>query len=157
MTTNVIGSTNVFEAVRVLGRGRVVSVGSSAEYGDAAGPVGELAESDRLLPRSPYGVSKATQGQLARVYARAHGVEVVHVRPFAIIGPRKRKDAISDFCINVVKIERGELDKLSVGNTAAVRDFVDIRDAISALRLVGEKGTAGDTYNVCNGIGTPLS
>jgi len=157
MTTNVIGSTNVFEAVRAVGRGRVVSVGSSAEYGDAAKPAGELRENDPLLPRSPYGVSKAAQGQLARVYARAHGVEVVHVRPFAIIGPRKRKDAISDFCINVVKLERGEATQFSIGNVSAVRDFVDIRDAVRALRMIGERGTRGEIYNICHGIGMPLS
>ncbi len=158
IATNVLGSLHVFDAVLAHApAARVVSVGSSAEYGDSASATGELRESDPLLPRSPYGISKVAQGQLARVYARAKGLHAVHVRPFAIIGPRKRLDAISDFCINVVRIERGELDKFSIGNVAAVRDFVDIRDAVRALRTVGEHGAVGETYNICHGVGTSLA
>lgn len=157
-TTNVTGSLHVFDAVRAHAKkARVVSVGSSAEYGETAQTTERLRETDALVPKSPYGVSKAAQAQLARIYARAHNVDVMHVRPFAIIGPRKSLDAISDWCTNIVRIERGEATELKVGNTSAVRDFVDVRDCVAALRLIAGQGEHGKAYNICHGAGTTLT
>jgi GDP-4-dehydro-6-deoxy-D-mannose reductase len=157
LTTNVIGSLHLLDAVRAHAPdARVVSVGSSAEYGETARGIERLSEDAALAPNSPYGVSKVAQGQLARIYARTHLVHVMHVRPFAVIGPRKHGDAVGDFCSNIVRIERGEADRLSVGNTASVRDFVDIRDCVTALRRVAEAGERGEVYNICHGNGVAL-
>jgi GDP-4-dehydro-6-deoxy-D-mannose reductase len=157
LTTNVIGSVHVLDAVRAHAPGaHVVSVGSSAEYGETARGIERLSEDLALAPNSPYGVSKVAQGQLARFYARTHLLHVMHVRPFAVIGPRKRGDAIGDFCSNIVRIERGEAERLSVGNTASVRDFVDVRDCVTALRRVAEAGERGEIYNICHGKGVAL-
>jgi GDP-4-dehydro-6-deoxy-D-mannose reductase len=155
--TNVIGSLNLFEAVRrVAPAARVVSVGSSAEYGETAAAALALGEELPLRPTSPYGVSKVSQGQLCRVYAEVHGLRALHVRPFAIIGPRKTRDALSDFCRNVVAIERGETDRFPVGPLASERDFVDVRDGVAGLILLSDKGSAGMVYNLCNGQGASL-
>jgi GDP-4-dehydro-6-deoxy-D-mannose reductase len=157
LTTNVLGSVHLLDAVRAHAPGaRVVSVGSSAEYGETSRSIERLSEDVALAPNSPYGVSKAAQGQLARIYARTHVLHVLHVRPFAVIGPRKRGDAIGDFCSNIVRIERGEADRLSVGNTACVRDFVDVRDCVTALRRLAEVGERGSVYNICHGNGIAL-
>lgn len=155
--TNVIGSLNLLDAVRRSApAASVVSVGSSAEYGKTAAAVPALTEELPLVPTSPYGVSKVGQGQLCRVYAEVHGLRAMHVRPFAIVGPRKTKDALSDFCRNVVAIERGETDRFSIGPLTSERDFVDVRDAVAGLILVSERGIAGTTYNLCNGRGATL-
>ena len=98
MMTNAAGSANLLEAVRKAAPAAAfVSVGSSAEYGLTAATAPVLTEDLPLLPTSPYGVSKVAQGLLCRVYAQVYGLRAVHVRPFAVIGPRKTKDAISDF------------------------------------------------------------
>jgi GDP-4-dehydro-6-deoxy-D-mannose reductase len=155
--TNVSGSLNLFDEVRRSApAAAVVSVGSSAEYGKTAAETAPLTEDLPLLPTSPYGVSKVSQGQLCRIYADVHGLRAIHVRPFAIIGPRKTKDALSDFCRNVVAIERGETDRFSVGPLTSERDFVDVRDAVAALLLISENGTPGTTYNLCNGRAATL-
>ena len=157
LAINIGGSVNLFEAVRKHApQARVVSVGSSAEYGKVAGCVEHLAEESPLAPTSPYGVSKAAQGQLVAVYAKARGLDVVHVRPFAVIGPRKRGDAVGDFCAGVAQIELGRATQLSVGNTSSVRDFIDVRDCVAALDLVADKGKMGEVYNVCNGRAASL-
>jgi GDP-4-dehydro-6-deoxy-D-mannose reductase len=156
--TNVAGSVRVFEAVRRSAPSAVlVSVGSSAEYGLTAATTSPLPEELPLLPTSPYGVSKAAQGQLCRIYATVHGLRALHVRPFAIIGPRKIKDALSDFCRNVVALERGETDCFIVGPLSSVRDFVDVRDFVAALLLLAAHGKAGRVYNACNGRGVALA
>ncbi len=149
--TNVLGSTHLFEALRQHApEATIVSVGSSSEYGDSARTTDFLDEESRLLPTSPYAISKVAQGSLVRYYARAYGLRALHVRPFAIIGPRKETDALSDFSKAIVQIELGRGDTVSVGNTSALRDFVDVRDCVAALRLLADKGQPGETYNVCN-------
>jgi GDP-4-dehydro-6-deoxy-D-mannose reductase len=158
MQTNAVGSAHLLEAVRrEVPQAAFVSVGSSAEYGVTAATAPALTEDLPLLPTSPYGVSKAAQGLLCRVYAQVHHLRAVHVRPFAIIGPRKTKDAISDFCRNVVALERGTTDRFIVGPLTSERDFVDVRDAVAALVLLSETGAAGAAYNLCNGRSVGLA
>ena len=150
--TNVAGSVRLFDAVRALAPGAsLVSVGSSSEYGRTASQVPPLAEGMPLSPTSPYGISKVSQGQFARVYADVYRLKWTHVRPFAIIGPKKTRDALSDFCRNVVALERGETDRFMIGNLSSERDFIDVRDCVRALILISEKGEPGGVYNLCNG------
>jgi GDP-4-dehydro-6-deoxy-D-mannose reductase len=157
MAANVQGSLHVFDAVRAsVPSAVVVSVGSSAEYGRTAALSDAISEELPLAPTSPYGVSKAAQGMLVSVYAAVHGVHALHVRPFAIVGPRKTKDALSDFCRNVVALEREETDRFLVGPLGSVRDFVDVRDCVAALVLSSERASAGGVYNLCNGRGVRL-
>ena len=151
IAVNVNGTLNVFQSVRDLSlKTRVISVGSSSEYGKTAGVYRYLKEAVPLLPSNGYGITKATQGMFASLFARVYGLDTIHIRPFAIIGPGKRGDALADFCQGTVAIERGSKTILAVGNLEAVRDFMDVRDCISAFLLVSDKGTTGETYNICN-------
>jgi GDP-4-dehydro-6-deoxy-D-mannose reductase len=156
--SNIEGSLNVLEALRTFAPGSTfVSVGSSSEYGlltEGAG--GRLNEDMTLWPSSPYGATKAVQGMLVRIYARTSELRAIHVRPFAVIGPGKERDALSDFCRAVVEIESGYGTELRVGNIDAIRDFIDVRDCIRALIRVAERGERGEVYNICNGHGESL-
>jgi GDP-4-dehydro-6-deoxy-D-mannose reductase len=155
--TNVEGTLNLLEAVRSFAPSATfVSVGSSAEYGATANQEDPLVEDLALQPSSPYGMTKAAQGMLVRIYARTFDLRAIHVRPFAVIGPGKNGDALSDFCRAVAQIEQGTLSDLRVGNIDAVRDFIDVRDCVHALVLASERGVSGETYNLCNGRGETL-
>lgn len=152
ISVNVLGSLNLLESIRDKNiNTSFISIGTSAEYGKTADLNKPLTEEDALLPTSPYGISKTCQGHLCQFYTSAFGTNVIHVRPFAIIGPFKERDALSDFCKEVVKIEKGLKDSFSVGNLESYRDFVDIRDFIDALIIISEKGHSGEIYNICNG------
>jgi GDP-4-dehydro-6-deoxy-D-mannose reductase len=151
VSVNIQGSIHVFEAVRTCApTARVISVGSSSEYGKTASVHSFLEEDLPLLPSNGYGAAKASQGMFASVFARVFGLDIIHVRPFAVIGPGKTGDALADFCQGVVAIERGAKEAFSVGNLTAVRDFVDVRDCISAFLLLLEQGKGGEVYNICN-------
>jgi nucleoside-diphosphate-sugar epimerase len=102
-------------------------------------------------------VSKTAADMLARLYWQVYGLKVVRARPFFVTGPRKLGDVCSDFCRGVAEIESGRRRSLQVGNLEAVRDFVDVRDAVEALRLLAEKGQPGEAYNICSGTGTSVS
>ncbi len=153
---NVVGTVNLLEAVRRLGRRcRVVVAGSSAEYAPPSErvPIGEDA---RREPSGIYGMSKVLAEDAAAVLAERHGLEVVYVRPFFLIGPRKEGDVCSDFARGVVRVERGDAEVLEVGDTSVVRDFLDVRDGVEGMLAAAFKGTAGVAYNICSGSGVSL-
>jgi GDP-4-dehydro-6-deoxy-D-mannose reductase len=62
-------------------------------------------------------------------------------------------DVCSDFARGVVAVERGEQPSLKVGNLETVRDLLDVEDAVRVLWLLAQKGTPGEAYNVCPGVG----
>jgi len=154
---NVLGTQHLLEAVRKASPdSTVIVVCSSAEYGLGAPEEIPIQETKELRPASPYGVSKVATDLLALLYWRTYGMKVVRVRPFPVIGSRKVGDVCSDFAQGIVAVERGAQPSLKVGNLAAVRDFLDVSDAVQALWLLAQKGTPGEVYNLCSGVGHPV-
>jgi GDP-4-dehydro-6-deoxy-D-mannose reductase len=153
---NVIGTLNVLQAARRSEGGvMVVLCGSSAEYGPGRDET-PIAEDDPLVPSSPYGISKLAQDHLGRLYGEAYGLRVIRARPFFLIGPRKRRDVCSDMARHIVAIEQGRAGDLPVGNLDVVRDLLDVRDGVSALCTMAERGRAGEAYNIASGRGQRL-
>ncbi|HEX77678.1 MAG TPA: GDP-mannose 4,6-dehydratase [Dehalococcoidia bacterium] len=154
LRVNILGSLYLLEGVRKAAiEPVVVMMGSSSEYGFSYEDKVPIAEDNRFAPSSPYGVSKIAQDMLAFAYFRGLHMTIVRVRPFYIIGPGKTLDACSDFARGIVRIERGQQRSLKVGNLEAVRDVVDVRDAVRALWLIADKGVPGEAYNLCSGKG----
>lgn len=153
---NVNGTLNLLETLRLNKLKPVfISVGSSAEYGKLISKSHILSEDSTTKPSSPYAISKLTQKHFVELYNHSYGLRAIHVRPFAIIGPGKKGDAVSDFARGIVAIERGEQKELLVGNLSHTRDFLDVRDAINALKLIAQKNTV-TVYNICSGKGIKL-
>jgi GDP-4-dehydro-6-deoxy-D-mannose reductase len=42
---------------------------------------------------------------------------------------------------------------ITVGPTAAVRDFVDVEDVVAGLQAIATLGAPGEAYNLCTGAG----
>ena len=153
LQANVRGTLYLLEAVRhACLDAAVVIAGSSAEYGSIQPEELPVKENQPFRPSSPYGASKVAQEMLGHAYFRSYGLRVTSVRPFYIIGPGK-DDACNNFARQIIQIERGEQDRLRVGNLEAVRDPVDVRDAVRAMWLVADKGKPGESYNLCSGQG----
>lgn len=151
---NVIGAVNLMEAVRRYSPGvRMVMVGSSDQYG-SLGEAGQcVRETLDTKPQTPYAVSKKAQEEMAQVYARAYGMHICMTRSFNHGGAGQRLGfLIPDFAAGIVQVERGEAESLRVGNLSARRDFTHVRDVVRAYRLIAEKGTPGEVYNVGSGV-----
>lgn len=130
---------------------RIISVGSSEEYGKVNHL--PITETTAAHPVNPYGVSKLAVGNISRLYSHDLGLDIVHTRPFNHIGPGQHAGFVtSDFARQVALIEL-ELQEptLLVGDLSSKRDFTDVRDIVEAYRLMFEKGTSGEIYNVCSG------
>lgn len=152
---NVIGTINVLEAVRACDKKdiRLLLIGSGEEYGFIRKDACPLTEEEPLNPGNIYAATKACQGMLGEIYARAYKMDIVMVRAFNHSGPQQLPMfVISDFCRQIAVIEKGDAPAvMSVGNLTAKRDFTDVRDIVRAYRLLGEKGVGGRTYNVGRG------
>ncbi|MBT5192663.1 MAG: NAD-dependent epimerase/dehydratase family protein [Rhodospirillaceae bacterium] len=134
---------------------RVVICSSSAVYGSGNGR-DPINESHALAPADPYGLSKVTQEEIGRYFVRNHSTDVVFARPFFVMGPRKEGDVCSDFAREIVTIESGAKDTISVGNLEVYRDFLDINDAVEAMLLLADRGKGGEAYNICSGDGQSI-
>lgn len=151
---NVIGTINVLEAVRSQEKKiRLLLIGSGEEYGFIRPDACPLTEDEPLNPGNIYAATKACQGMLGEIYARAYKMDIIMVRAFNHSGPEQLPVfVISDFCRQIAMIEKGNAPAvMSVGNLTARRDFTDVRDVVRAYRLLGEKGVSGRTYNVGRG------
>lgn len=147
--TNVRGTHHLLRALERVGTPARVLVPSSALVYRAADEM--LTEAHPLVPNSPYGLSKLAQEMLAR---RSNGpLGVTIARAFNHLGPRQDPQfAASGFARRIADIERGIWEpEISVGNLGARRDLTDVRDTVRAYRLILERGTPGQPYNVCSG------
>ncbi len=151
---NVLGTLSLLETLRPANVKAVVQVaGSSAEYGPPGPKELPISEAHAPRPRSPYAASKTAAVHLGQLYAMRYGMRVHCIRPFQFIGPRKYPDACSQFARGIVETELGRSDQLRVGNLEAVRDMLDVRDGVRAMWLIAQRGCAGETYNICAGVG----
>ena len=159
-----LNNTNIFlnlvEAVRALNlRTRIISVGSSEEYGNIPAEETPISERHPLAPCSPYAVARVSQEQLSYLYAKGYGLDIVMTRSFNQTGPGQRPNfVIPSF---VKQLSEGKkagrsVVKVKTGDLSIVRDFLDVRDAVSAYMLLLEKGIAGEVYNICSGKGRTL-
>ncbi len=152
---NLGGVLSLLEAVRALpeaARPVVVVAGSAEEYGAAAGDE-PCREDDPVLPTSPYAVSKAAQTLLCRQYHRAWGVPVIVARAFSHTGPgQDTRFVFPSFAAQIAAAERGErAPELWVGNLTPARDFLDVRDVVTAYLALCARGRPGEIYNICSG------
>lgn len=151
---NIKGSVNVMDAVRELDyKPRVLLIGSGEEYGRIEPGENPISEKNHLRPGNLYAATKVCQNMVANIYAAAYDMDLVMVRAFNHIGPKQMPIyVVSDFCRQVVEIEKGMREPvMMVGNLKVMRDFTDVRDVVRAYALLAKHGKAGETYNVGSG------
>ncbi|MCT2195575.1 GDP-mannose 4,6-dehydratase [Paenibacillus sp. p3-SID1389] len=152
--SNTMTALYLFEAVKHVSKNiRIVSIGSSEEYGFYNEMEFPIKEESYPHPSNPYGVSKHSVALLARQFYEAFDMDIIHVRPFNHIGPgQKRGFVVPDFAYQVAMIEKGiQKPVISVGNLSSKRDFTDVRDIVKGYELIASKGLKGQTYNICSG------
>jgi GDP-4-dehydro-6-deoxy-D-mannose reductase len=151
---NFWGTFHLLEALRESGfAGRLLFVGSGEPYGKVKAEDLPIGETQPFRPRNPYAASKAAAELLCYQYSQSYGLDVVLARPFNHIGPgQSPRFVVSDFSRQVARIELGLQEPvLYVGNLAVSRDFLDVRDVVTAYLCLLERGRGGEAYNVCSG------
>jgi UDP-glucose 4-epimerase len=96
-----------------------------------------IAESDPLLPVSPYGVHKKISEEMCCSYARNFGLSVAIVRLFSVYGIGLRKQLLWDACMKIRDGGNGFF-----GSGMETRDWLHINDAASLLFTASERASS---------------
>jgi GDP-mannose 4,6-dehydratase len=151
LETNVIGTSNLLEAVRICDLDPTIHICSSSEvYGQVTEQDIPIKEDCPLRPVSPYAVSKASVDLMAQMYFKARGLRTIRSRAFTHSGPRRGDVFVDSFyCLQLARIEQGQQERvLKVGNLDSVRTFCDVRDIVRAYWLLVHHCQPGEVYNI---------
>ena len=155
---NLLGTLEILEAARHLADSdrpipRLLLVGSAEEYGAATPADRPCREGDPVMPISPYGTSKAAATQLACQYHQRFDLPVIPVRAFSHTGPgQDERFVFPAFAAQIAAIEAGRQEPvIRTGNLNPERDYLDVRDVVTAYRALVDQAKAGQIYQVCSG------
>jgi UDP-glucose 4-epimerase len=148
---NVTGTIEVMIAAQRHGVRRVVLAGSSSVYGIPA----ELPcrETQRPMPRSPYGVSKLAAEHYVLTLGELHGVETTVLRYFNVFGPAQDPD--SEYSAVIPRFATAVLEGRTPtinGSGEISRDFTYIDNVVEANLLAADASSpSGLTCNIAGG------
>ncbi len=151
---NLEGVLHVLEACRTHGTGHILFSSSAAVYGDNLHI--PLKETERLVPTSPYGITKMTTEHYLRVYHELYGMDATVFRFANVYGERQGEKGeggvVSIFC--KLLSQRQGITVFGDGNQT--RDFVYAGDIAQAIiRALPLKGC--HTMNVSTGQETSIN
>lgn len=155
--TNLGGTRGLLAAIAAAGVPveRIVLGSSGAVYRTGPGCEPPFAEDAPLRPADAYGRSKLAAERACRAFPQ---LPVVHARIFNLVGPgQDERHAAGRFAGRLAAMAHAGLPRrLEVGSLSPTRDWMDVRDAASALALLGERGAPGRAYNLASGVEVPV-
>ena len=159
LRVNVLGTAEILAAARsTVGSPPVLVVSSAEVYGVVTPEQLPLGEDTPTQPASPYAASKLAAEAVAFQAWRGYGQPVIVVRPFNHIGPGQSPNFfVPTLAKRIVDARRSGARSLPVGTLTTRRDFTDVRDVVTAYRLLVERGDPGEVYNVCSGRDVAMS
>ena len=150
---NVMVSKNIFDSLIQNKQTdcKVLINGSAAEYGFIKDSSSPIREDSLLNPVSFYGLSKVYQTFLAKTYFLRDNVNVFVTRPFNIIGYGISNKLFIGRLISEIEQHIKSRKTITLGNLDSERDYIDIDDLLKAYKLIMERGTPGEVYNIGSG------
>jgi nucleoside-diphosphate-sugar epimerase len=132
----------------------LVTAGSAAEYGAPRAPNRPMQESDEARPLTDYGKSKLAQTALA---LGAYELSPVSLRLFNVIGPGAPETSAPGRFIARAAALAPAGGVVKTGPLTAVRDFVSVAEIVKVMVGAAHGRLLPGLYNVCSGVGTPVS
>jgi dTDP-glucose 4,6-dehydratase len=146
VVSNVLGTQVVLEACRELSRPMLL-VSTDEVYGSSS-PDDAFTESSPLEPRNPYSASKAGADLLVRSYVTTYGLPVTTIRGTNAYGPRQHPEkAIPTWAVAAMQGRPIPL----YGDGQHVREWLYVRDFVTAIATVMDHGEPGGVYNIGGG------
>jgi UDP-glucuronate 4-epimerase len=134
---NVVGTVNVFEAVKRRGLAGLAYASSAAVYDAVDGT--RVAEDAPGHPVTHYGVHKQANEGTARVYWLDDGVPSVGLRPYIVYGPGRDQGLTATPTLAMEAAARGDEYRISFGGRSQFHYAPDAARAfIGAARAPGE-------------------
>ena len=149
LSNNILGTSNLLEALRILGQNPWFQMCSTSEvYGQVDPKNVPITEEAPIRPASPYAVSKVAQDLLSWTYWTGYKMNIIRTRMFTYLNPRRLDIFATHFARQVALIEVGLAKELVHGNLDSVRTMVDVRDAMRAYWEAALYCEPGEVYNI---------
>ncbi|MRN56065.1 NAD-dependent epimerase/dehydratase family protein [Paenibacillus monticola] len=154
METNVIATLYLLEGMRSLPASRILVAGSRLKYrpGLAAGPP------------HPYSLSKTLEELISLAWGTLFKQQVLLAEPCNLIGPGPstgfcsllaqhivRSEAVANPDSSSDSVTSDMLSPFRLSSRSALRDFLDVRDCITAYDYILRKGENGTIYRIDSG------
>jgi len=142
--TTGMGTLRLLEAIRHWGQPcRFLHASSSEIFGQP-----EISPQHELTPMRPatvYGCAKAFATELTTVYRRTFGFFAVNAILYNHESPRRGESFVTQkICRAAAAIKEGRQEVLTLGNTAALRDWGDAREYVQGMWLALQHRTPED-------------
>ena len=112
-----------------------------------------IKESQATQPISPYGLTKLTIENYARLYSVTKGLKFICVRPANAYGVGQKPFAGQGFVSTALASAlMGKTVKI-YGQPGTTRDYIYVSDIASGILSALEKGVLNETYNIGTAIG----
>ncbi|MBN8207263.1 NAD-dependent epimerase/dehydratase family protein [Bacillus sp. NTK071] len=104
-------------------------------------------------PPHPYSLSKSMQMIIAESWASLYQLNVIMAKPSNLIGPGNSNGVCSVIARKIVQMEENQqmAGKLYLNDLSIQRDFLDVRDVITAYDLLLHSGEIGKVYEIGSG------
>jgi len=147
--TNVMGTFALLEEARAFSDTiRFLQVSTDEVYGSLGPTDPAFTETTPYAPNSPYAASKASADHLVRAYHHTYGLPTLTTNCSNNYGPYQFPEKLIPLMISNALAAK----PLPVyGDGKNVRDWLYVLDHCDALRVVLERGRAGETYNIGGG------
>lgn len=143
---NIIGTSNVLEAMRENGCKNIIFASTSAVYGD---PIEHPTSENTVFPKqtSFYGASKMAAEGFVSSYCEGYDFTGTAFRFVTVLGQRYPHGFVYDW----VKRLRDNPKELKIfGDGTAIKSSLNIRDCVDAIMLLGlhRETTGYEVYNI---------
>lgn len=150
--TNINGTLNILETVRINNISKVIITSTSETYGTAV--YAPIDEKHPLQGQSPYSASKIGADKIAESYYLSFNLPVVIVRPFNTFGPRQSARAVIPSIIS----QSLSQPKIRVGSLSPVRDFTYVKDTVRGfIKAAESEKSVGELINLGTGVGATIN
>lgn len=108
---------------------------------------------DSPQPLHPYSLAKTMQVLAAQSWSHLYQQEVLVAKPSNLIGPGHSNGICGLLAARIARWEKGaDTSVFRLSSWHEERDYLDVRDAVSAYRVILESGQSGAVYPVCSGM-----
>jgi dTDP-glucose 4,6-dehydratase len=145
--SNVLGTLNLLEAVRVWNKVRPIRflyVSTDEVYGPNPNSVAYL-EKHPLNPTNPYSASKAAAEHLVMSYKNTFGVDAIITRGVNTFGPWQTETKLVPRSVALLK-SGYKIELYGAGE--ATREWIPLECHVGGIFIAWRKGVSGEAYNI---------
>ena len=145
--SNVIGFFNIIELSKIFKIKKILYASSSSVYGEQS--KFPIKESQKLIPKNIYSLSKKFNEELSDLYNKYYGIKLIGLRFFTVYGEWGRPDMLM---LKYMIAKKNNINFILNNDGNHYRDFTYIKDVNKILlKLIFSKmKTKHEVVNICS-------